>query len=211
MQKYGRERSRVHYGSAIELQYKLSTYGIPQDTFPIDVSGNLRKGFHTNAWFYDSLIKEEGNTLHLIRNDNYSLSADEESIESLSTSAGESGGDDDGAIISMESSTENQESEIDSLRPYTDQDVLLGKGFVVQNHPGNIAFREFLEEYYEEYDNAQRSSRVDIARRLTRTLRASGVQFWKEIEYTVWTETSFDEAVKKVGQVFRSARKRRNR
>lgn len=42
-------RVRLHYGSDIELQYKLKSYGFRLDTFPVDTSGNLRKDI-INVW-----------------------------------------------------------------------------------------------------------------------------------------------------------------
>jgi hypothetical protein len=33
------------------------------------------------------------------------------------------------------------------------QDVLFGRGLPIQNHPGNVRFREILQEYADDYDN----------------------------------------------------------
>lgn len=208
--KYMRERARVHHGSALELKHKLATYGIPQDSFPIDVNGNTRESIR-NSWFYKHLEQERGILQRLVaRHDDDSLSTDEESpSENLRYAAagGDEAEEDNDDVISEVSSEDHQENMFPPL-PYTNEDVLLGRGHEIQNHPGNAAFRAFLSEHQDEYDGAPRLSKRNISRNLTRQLMANGVRFWQKTDRDIWIETSFDEAEKKVGQVFRSARKR---
>lgn len=188
--KYTRERTRFHYGSAIELQHKLATYGIPQDSFPVDARGNLREDIPRNAWLYKHFSANEGSIAsHFLSKSDDSFG--EESSES-----------DD---LNSTSSSEDQNA---SQRPYSNMDVLFGRGYKIQNHPGNTAFREFLKDHQEKYDLAPRLLRRQIAGKLTRALMANGVRFWqKSSDGDGWIVTSFDQAEKRVGQAFRSFRK----
>ena len=45
-----RTRVRLHYGSDMELQYMLRSYGLKLETFPVDTSGNLRRDILI-VWF----------------------------------------------------------------------------------------------------------------------------------------------------------------
>ncbi|CAJ1937922.1 unnamed protein product [Cylindrotheca closterium] len=87
------------------------------------------------------------------------------------------------------------------------QDVLLGKGYRVQNHPGNALFRNFLLSHRDEYDRAPRSLRQKISIRLTQTFVEKGTRFLKQDENGDWREVGHEEAEKKVGQLFRTFRK----
>ena len=209
MSPYMQERLRIHHGSPIELQYQLSNFGIAKYSLPVDDGGNIREAIRSD-WFYKHLEREGGITRHfLAANDDESISVDdEESIENSAVHGVVDGYDGDN--MSTDSS-EHQENMAIAPPPYTNQDVLLGRGHDLQNHPGNTAFREFLAGHQEEYDNAPRLSKRTISKNLTRTLMATGVRFWQKTDANTWIETSFDEAEKKVGQVFRSARKRNNR
>ena len=210
--KYMRERCRVHHGSPFELQYQLSTYGIPQDTFPVDASGNFRDGIR-NAWFYKYMANNGGIAQHVVvkeDGDDSSAFADDEWTESLSADEhAERNRNEDDAMSSNSSEGHREQLNIVAL-PYSNQDVLLGRGHEIQNHPGNAAFRDFLSDYQDEYDGAPRLAKRNISKNLTRTLMATGIRFWQRTDGDRWIETSFDEAEKKVGQVFRSARKRNN-
>ena len=48
---YSKVRSRIHVGSIMEHQYALRSHGIPIDTFPVDINGNIRDDIFY-AWFY---------------------------------------------------------------------------------------------------------------------------------------------------------------
>jgi hypothetical protein len=153
---HSRTRTRIHYGSDIELQYTLRSHGVPTQNCPVDLDGNIRWGI-LNAWFQNH---ETG-----LRLDQWMSS---------------------------------------QPRP---QDVLLGKGYRVQNHSGNFLFRNFLLAHRDEYDSAPRSLRQEISIRLTRSLVENGTRFLKQ-EGGEWTEAGQEEAEKKVGQLFRTFRKK---
>ncbi|CAJ1964106.1 unnamed protein product [Cylindrotheca closterium] len=50
-------RSRLHYGSDIELQYQLRSHGINTDSSPIDAEGSLRED-NRNDWLHEHLDTE---------------------------------------------------------------------------------------------------------------------------------------------------------
>jgi len=176
---YSRVRTRLHYGTDIEVQYYLRPHGIPTQSFPIDLDGKIRWEI-MNAWFYKH--KEE--------------------IESQRQPGGF-------AAIAREGATHNEEGLVErSRRVPSKQDVLLGRGWKIQNHEGNKRFRSLLLARSAEYDDAHRLQKREIARRYVLMLRRQGVRFWKQTQDGVmWVEITTEEAENKVGQMFRTIRK----
>ena len=60
----------------------------------------------------------------------------------------------------------------------------------------------------DEYDNAPQSMRTEISTRLARTFLDNGTRFLKRGEGGEWTEVEMQEAARKVGQLFRTFRKK---
>lgn len=87
-------------------------------------------------------------------------------------------------------------------------DVLLGRGKGSQDHPGNIRFREFLDGYSDVYDKAPRKERRVIATELSSILSLNGVRFLKQNEAKEWVESDAPAIEAKIGQLFRSIRKK---
>lgn len=54
MPEHSKSRVRIHYSSDMEIQYMLRGYGIPIDSFPVDIDGNLRNDI-INVWLYKHL------------------------------------------------------------------------------------------------------------------------------------------------------------
>lgn len=46
-----RTRTRIHYGTGVELQYVIRSHGVPTRTCPVDIDGNIRRD-NLNAWFH---------------------------------------------------------------------------------------------------------------------------------------------------------------
>ncbi|CAJ1937766.1 unnamed protein product [Cylindrotheca closterium] len=183
--EYARARVRLHYGTDIEIHYYLRSHGISTQTCPVDLSGNLRMDI-LNSWF-ERHCAEIG--------------------------AGKRHGNDFSGYRSLQLQTLAPEVvcdprlALDRKRPLP-QDVLLGRGWKMQNHEGNIHFRQFVEGYRQAYDNTPRQQRRDFAGNVTRLLRGRGVIFWKKTEDGEWVEGTFEEAEKKVGDLFRSMRRK---
>ncbi|CAJ1955755.1 unnamed protein product [Cylindrotheca closterium] len=54
---YSKVRSRIHVGSIVELQYALRSHGIPMDTFPVDIDGNIRDDIFY-VWFHKHQLEQ---------------------------------------------------------------------------------------------------------------------------------------------------------
>lgn len=89
----------------------------------------------------------------------------------------------------------------------TMSDVLFGRGKNIQNHPGNIQFRAWLDGHRAEYDRTPRNKRRRIATELTNIMSASGIRFLKISKDDQWVECDAVEAEDKIAQLFRSIRK----
>lgn len=48
-------RTRLHYGSDVERQYQLQSFGIPLDSLPVDKNGNIRNEIIQNGWWNEYL------------------------------------------------------------------------------------------------------------------------------------------------------------
>ncbi|CAJ1969770.1 unnamed protein product [Cylindrotheca closterium] len=88
------------------------------------------------------------------------------------------------------------------------QDVLFGKGYGIQHHLGNFWFRNYLMSHRDAYDSAPQSLRTEISTKLARTMFENGTRFLKRAESGEWMEVDLHEATKKVGQLFRTFRKK---
>ncbi|CAJ1939201.1 unnamed protein product [Cylindrotheca closterium] len=206
--KEARVRARLHYGSDMELHYQLRQHGFPIETCPVDSSGNIRKDI-INKWFYKHQQSMEGGITSaglpelsdplFLDEDFGSLVADfPEEEEEEKTSAVPSWDQD------------NQSNTAAASLPIVPRqhDVLLGRGRTIQNHLGNIQFREYLKKFRDDYNDAPRNKRRKIANELVHALKAKGVRFLQQNESGEWMESNFSEAEKKIGQVFRNTRRR---
>lgn len=164
-----RARIRIHYGSDIERQYILQTFGVRLETFPVDTEGNVR--LETRKWCDKYL--------------------------GIATSAADpqpSHGDNDAPITVTNGLWET--------------DVLFGRGRLVQYHPGNIRYRDFLDQHREEYDGYQRNQRRKACIDYTQELLANGTRFLKQNETEMWVVCDFEEVVDKIAQFYRTRRRR---
>lgn len=215
---YSKVRSRIHVGSMMELQYELRSHGIPMDTFPVDVDGNIRDDI-LNEWLYRyQRQQDEGNASPLTIDGNKSMSVEENEIDADawdqqrllldSTQPPDAmwAGAEEDASMPMDPSALSPSSQ--SSKP-TGKDVLLGRGRFTQSWAGNIKFREFLKNRSDDYDKVTRKERQKRAIELTHELNADGVRFFEQDGSGEWVEADFAVAMKKVSQLFRSIRKKK--
>jgi hypothetical protein len=86
-------------------------------------------------------------------------------------------------------------------------DVLLGKGMPCQEHAGNKHLHELVATCYEEYDNARRDIKTEIAEKLVALVHESSGRFLKRDEASgMWVEVPLREAREKVCHGFRRKR-----
>lgn len=203
--KDARHRSRFHYGSDTEIQYELAQHGIPLDKFPVDMNGGLRVGI-LNAWCHKYLEKQGG-----IEEDY------EDGASSLSDHDDDDNNLGDGNSAPSRARANNGNGQQPPSAPNNEAiegiwetDVLLGRGRLVQYHPGNIRFRDFLDEHIEEYESLARNQRRRACSDLARELISNGTRFLKQAEGDMWERCNFEEAVDKVAQFYRTRRRRDN-
>eukprot|EP00980_Cylindrotheca_fusiformis_P019693 scaffold6870_cov121-Cylindrotheca_fusiformis.AAC.20 len=183
---YSRVRTRLHCGSDMELQYKLQDHGISLENCPVDANGVVLQDV-AKIWYEKSV--ENGLFT------GYSNASDKGS---------DSSSDNDMSIAKVAPS--------DGLHMVGHNDVLLGRGTVVQFRPGNIRFRKFLDEYRDAYDKARRVAKGNMVTELSQTLKSKGVRFLKAGKKDQqWVECNDGEVEKTIAQQFRSGRKERRR
>ncbi|CAJ1958122.1 unnamed protein product [Cylindrotheca closterium] len=227
LQRSASTRARLHYGSDIELQYSLRSYGLKLETFPVDTAGNLRRDI-LNVWVDKYVGQYNRSKFASASQSTLSLSERDDSKEMMAT--GNDHAVDNWAILLSDvgSSLSAQQTEAQIVESSTTthnaarsnsasatngliiepspNDVLLGRGRGSQRHPGNVRFREFLKVYQDDYNNAQRYKRVNTPTELTRILLQDGMRFLKKADGG-WVESDFAEVEKKVKQVFRTRKK----
>mmetsp|Transcript_22001 Transcript_22001/g.54366 ORF Transcript_22001/g.54366 Transcript_22001/m.54366 type:complete len:494 (-) Transcript_22001:1258-2739(-) len=220
---YTKVRSRIHVGSIIELQYELRSHGIPMDTFPVDINGNIRENV-LNAWLYKYQREQgEGNKLSPHTGDGNEPRLAEgnkiipaawnqqllllDNTQSLDHMWPVVAGENNNLQLPL-AAAPTPFAQALSVKP-TENDVLLGRGRFTQSWPGNIKFREYLENQSEDYDKVPRKDRQKRAIELTHELIANGVRFFEQNAAGVWEEAEFTTSMKKVSQLFRSIRKKK--
>eukprot|EP00980_Cylindrotheca_fusiformis_P012514 scaffold3074_cov108-Cylindrotheca_fusiformis.AAC.1 len=183
--RYTRVRTRLHYGSDMELQYKLQDHGISLKTCPVDENGVVLQDV-AKIWYEKSVLNGVFN--------GYSSASDKGSDSSS----------DNGSSMTKVAPS-------DCFLGVRRNDVLLGRGTVVQFRPGNICFRNFLNEHYDAYDTASRVTKGRIVAELSQTLKSKGVRFLKAGKDKKWVECDDREVEETIARRFRSARKEKRR
>mmetsp|Transcript_20308 Transcript_20308/g.49796 ORF Transcript_20308/g.49796 Transcript_20308/m.49796 type:complete len:355 (-) Transcript_20308:238-1302(-) len=190
---YSRVRTRFHYGSLMELRYKLQSHGIPMQEFPIDSNGKIRqdmidksclKHYRVDA----SQYREEKSVNRTIRSAETTTSHNFESVE------GKTKG--------------KKLTEAKTVEPKR-LDVLLGRGRKIQNHPGNVELRRIIEQCQLEYDSSQRVERRQMIKQIKNSCNDKGIQFLKQNERKAWVLAESAEADEKIRQHFRTGRKKK--
>jgi len=207
LSRYSKVRARIHYGTNMELQYVLQSHGMPTRSCPVDLEGNIRRAV-VNSWF------EKHKTEIGARNQDGSDPSERTSFDqavSLEGGGVAAAALSDDLMYAAPAQTASHPSIIlpnmtPSDKP-TRQDVLLGRGYRTQFHEGNIRFRQFVEGYRHVYDGTPRQQRREFAGNLVRLLHGKGVRFWKKNQDDEWVEGRFEDAEKKVGDLFRSIRR----
>jgi hypothetical protein len=85
-------------------------------------------------------------------------------------------------------------------------DVLMGRDWAAQLHPGNIRFRNIIAELLEAYENARKREKTRIAQGVVRDIKASGCHFLK-LNVAGYVVVDDSTARAKVSSAFRDRRK----
>jgi hypothetical protein len=89
------------------------------------------------------------------------------------------------------------------------RDFLFGRGGPIREHPGNVQFREVLEQFADVYERAELEERRMIALHLIKSFLSSGARFLKPLGENRWVPVNEKAAYEKVSQCFRTFRKER--
>jgi len=230
--QYSRVRTKLHYGSDLELQYGVRGHGISFKSCPINSEGEIREDILC-VWLHEYLKTEEsesnssnptkqptkssvGSSASLLSDglvldfETLHHSLDDDTVGLFGNFNNEVLSGDIGAISStaagMEGSQGKQVAKALRITP-TDTDILLGRGRFIQNNLGNILFRDFVDKNYGEYNNANRARRWEIIAEMRKNLASRGVRFLKQVEKDMWVESTSEEIDKKIAQLFREVRK----
>ena len=169
------------------LHFTLSTFGIPTDLLPISKGGELNLTYHSH--FVKSLkTMPVAEKRHLLQNLPPSKTYHHSSAGSKSLFAEPS-----------------------------PQDVLHGNDSYTRNHSGNVRFHSLIESLFDEYDAIpDRLKRVAISERVFDTIHTEGGLFLERASRSGgpdsdvwWQEVPDATALSKIGNAFRSLRKKK--
>lgn len=220
MPPHTRVRAKVHSGTDLEVQYKLLDHGLPIDDCPVDANGNLRQDI-LNDWFHKHLA-EQGVNVEALGVDVRKSTNSQIAGSTLGV----------GARKPTTSQIADSTLGVDVRKPTTSRitgstskatpgishpisspprhDILLGKGRSIQNHPGNVCFREFLKQYAEQYDATSRNQRRNVLSKIREDLNCRGIRFLQERDGK-WVECFDSVADKTISQAFRNRRKQQSK
>ena len=89
-------------------------------------------------------------------------------------------------------------------------DVLLGRGRLIQEHLGNLRYRQMIDEHKDQYDSASKLEKTNIAKKVVQLVQASQGRFLKRDEGEdgggFWIEVDDETAREKVSHSFRNRR-----
>jgi hypothetical protein len=88
-------------------------------------------------------------------------------------------------------------------------DVLFGRGYKLNSHPGNIYYRNIVEEARRAYDTCSRKEKKTETEKIVKAIKKRG-RFLR-LEGSVWVEVTDENARLKVSHAFRYKGKRMKR
>ncbi|CAJ1937688.1 unnamed protein product [Cylindrotheca closterium] len=221
--RYIRVRTRLHFGTDASLQDNLRSHGVLSETLPVDSYGNVRDEI-LNHWFYEhqssalGSIQLIGDTLSDDSRSNAKMCSMKTSSENESDASDflHLFDDDNGGMgrDKMASTTKlaahTNVSTKQKLPVGADaNDILLGRGWRVQHHEGNVRFRALLERHCDAYDASPRLKKRQLVGNLVRSIQGKGMRFLKQASSGEWIDSTHEDAAKKVSQLFRTIRKNR--
>lgn len=169
------------------------TFGIPQHILPISVLGNVDVSHHKAF-----LQERQSNEKQFLQNPR---------------SRNETSNDTNGSLAEGEdcqSLGDTNIGEVCFINVPGPMDVLLGRGRTIQEHMGNVRFRDIVETYRSRYDMARRPVKTQLTKEIVQKVNKSGGQFLKRNSASSagpWIEVSMDVAQQKVSHSFRDKRR----
>jgi hypothetical protein len=179
-------------GTYFECMYNLMTFGIPKDFLPFKIeTGEVDLRAH-RQWIATLKIREAMDATRATTIAR--LSQQQQPQQSQH-----------GTIITnmMLASSTLFNKEIVAFGPL---DIIMGKGRQPKSSVGYLRFRNLLEGHCEEYDNAERKDKMNIAGNILKKLRGMGCRFVRHSPQGLLEECDDDESLKKICHTFRNIR-----
>lgn len=165
----------------MEILYNLMTFGIPRHAFPVDSLGCTSVENHLSWVRLKQKQEETTNVDHI-----------PPKISECSEEAQEGSKGSDPQFISIPKR----------------MDVLLGRGKVIQEHPGNLRYRHLIETSRERYETSSKFEKTAVAEVIVKLIKESSGRFLKQDDDgTGWVEVTDEIAREKVAHAFRNRRK----
>lgn len=176
-------RFRPHFGSHIECQYALTTFGIPRQALPVSASGEMFTDQH-QCWIESRWDYEQNHKVSTRRSPGESETSSH--VAKISWSCQDS--------PVHTSSLESVTSSSFVIQP---NDVLFGRGKTVVEHPGNLRFRKIVGMQMEQYEAASRLEKTCITEKIVQTIQESDGRFLKRDVGGDWEEVDQETADRK--------------
>lgn len=214
---FTRVRIREHYGNQAYCLFRLQTFGIPTDFFPLDEDGRILTEGNISRWGKRRNL--ERIRLHGQKTEQSEKAGKGGATEKLEKQEEEDqeqkeerGGDTASPkriteLKTPNSAEEGGKSPGDLFRVGTPghSDVLLGRGKAYYQHVGNIRLRNWIEEKSPMYEKANFTEKQRIGSEVVSLIKKSGGRFLKE-DHAGWVEVEHVIARKKVAHAFRTLR-----
>jgi hypothetical protein len=177
-------RFQTHFGSPLECQSNLNTFGIPSKILPLDKYGQVH--CHDHSSFLSQLQQAESQ--HAV----FALAMNPPPLERVKEV--------------VPSSVRKVE-----ITPGPN-DIILGRGKRGSKYQGNSKLRDIVQEKYEEYEERNSASRRILACSIYFSLIQSGSRFLHFSENDeAWSDLDEDAAIAKILHRFRNHRLKLNK
>jgi len=160
---------KVHFGEPMELRYILAGYGIPQHLIPLSNTGTVKTSNHSR-WI-NALRSKADREQHKLNNEYYSQN---------------------GVAVKKNA---NEEDFVDCPGS---KDVIFRKGPTYKNNPGNMYFRELIEETSARHAKAPRKEKCRITWNIVKEIEARNGRFldWSKTR-EMWVVAKDREKIRK--------------
>eukprot|EP00934_Nitzschia_sp_Nitz4_P003174 Nitzschia sp. Nitz4//scaffold49_size126201//114290//115996//NITZ4_003661-RA/size126201-snap-gene-0.54-mRNA-1//1//CDS//3329553206//3164//frame0 len=191
-QRHRRMRSRVHYGTVMEVLYALMTFGVPSESVPLNLDGSIKLEAHLE-W----LKRHDPSGIHF-SSLHKKISDNTEGATTGNTPP-----------VGMQTSSRQASPFPGELIPTPSRnDVLFGRGRPIQEHHGNIVFNNLLEAVRDQYDGLRRAEKTSMTYTIVAKIKRAGGRFLRPYPGNpdLWEEVDDSLARTKVSHTFRSLR-----
>ena len=164
-----RVRVCPHYGSHIECQYQLMSYGIHPKMLPVDEEGKVRSNVVENC--INRQRAKERNPIQT--NIGVPTGGGPGTIENRAVTPPISVSIDDAANRRITTSSKQAKQGLVYIKEedITNSDVLLGRGVPIQSHPGNVYLAKVIEEHALEHKRLPKGEKVCLTWKIVKMIQ----------------------------------------